>query len=249
MQIAGRDLLGSGVLPLAQLAVAGTLGLSAAGAFQIATRILGLIDALTLAPLRFTALPRLRSVSPTTLAPALAGQLRLTATVSAWVWGGTLAALPEIARFAAGDQHGAAVAPVVAALAGFGLSGAMTMPVNQAVLAQGGTRLMLDRALAVCGLSALLLPFGLAVGVTGAAVALSLAALLASLWHLSRALPILGLSRGDLAPVVPPLGAGSAMTLALIPLAGLPFMAKVVIGTTIYAALLALCRPAPRVPA
>ncbi len=59
--LAGRVIAGALVQPLLQIAIGATAGLAAAGVWQIATRVLALLEAVTLVPLRFVALPRLAS--------------------------------------------------------------------------------------------------------------------------------------------------------------------------------------------
>lgn len=236
-QIAGRDILNAALIPLVQLAVGAALGLAAAGAFQIATRMLGLIDALTLSPLRFIALPQLRQAQGTAMRPALAEHLRLSALLSVWIWGGTLIAAPQILTLLTGASHAAATAPILMALAGFGLISALAMPVNQALTARGHTPLMLVRAvvLLVVGL-AFTIP-ALWISVTATGIALSLAALVTTLWHLARALPRLGLAPQDLAPALLPLAAGALMIAAMAALPPMPLIATIPLGTAIYAAV------------
>jgi len=207
-QIAGRDMLGAALFPVIQLCVGLFLGLPAAGAFQIATRVLGLIEALSLSPLRFIALPQLRLLRGAAFRAALADHLSVTATLSVCIWGGTYIAAPQILAPMIGAEHVAASAPTLIALAGFGLTSALSMPINQALIARGQMDLMLARAGLLLLLGVLFSLPALALSTRAVGLALSLAMLVTSLWHVSRAVPRLGLGLRDLYPVVPPVAVG-----------------------------------------
>lgn len=236
IEIAARDLLNTALFPLMQLATALAFGLPAAGAFQIAARILSLIEALSLSPLRFLALPQLRQLPAAQRAAALPAQLRLTARLSLWVWGTTLLAAPQLLALLIGPSPAKAAAPILTALAGFGLLSALLMPINQALLAAGHSRLMLHRAAILLTLACALA----AVAPTPGALAgsISLAALLTALWHLTRALPHLGLPLTALSPIAPPLSAAAAVMALFALLPPLPLPVQLTLATTIYGALL-----------
>ncbi|MGJ8543874.1 MAG: oligosaccharide flippase family protein [Sulfitobacter sp.] len=238
-QIALRDLLSSALLPLAQLAVTAALGLPAAGAFQIATRVMALLDALTLSPLRFIALPQLCAAQGAGFAPVFAAQMRLTATLGVWVWGGAAMAAPQLLTLIAGADHASASAPILRAFCGFGLLSALTMPLHQSLTAQGHTALLLRRAVLHLGAGLALLAPMLHLCAAASAAALSLASLLSALWLLPRALPALGLTPRALLPAAAPLLAGAVMLAALAPLAPLNLPGLVASGTIIYALALA----------
>jgi len=241
-QIAARDFLGGTLIPLAQLAVGLGLGLPAAGAFQIATRVLSLIDALALSPLRFIALPQLHGLRGSAFRAALGNQLRLTATVSVWIWAGTCIAAPQILALLTGPTHATATAPILIALSGFGLIPALAMPINQALTAQGHTRLMLARAALLLTLGALCVLPAMWFSPRMVAAALSIAALITTLWHLTHALPRLDLTLRDLSPICAPLAAGTLMLGLFALLPPLPLAAQIAIGSALYA--VALTRPA-----
>ncbi|MFY9209548.1 MAG: oligosaccharide flippase family protein [Aestuariivita sp.] len=249
-QIAARDLLSSALIPLAQLAVGLCLGMSAAGAFQIATRILSLIDALAIAPLRFIALPQLRRDTGAAFFQTLQDQLRLTSDISIWIWAGTFATAPTVLTLAVGADHARNAAPILEALVLFGLTGALLMPFNQALTAQGHTRLVLLRAALLLGLATLLAAPMLTISATSTASALSAAAVLNGIWYLSRALPRLDMVTSDLTALARPLFAGALMATVLIMtsdmfagLTAIPaFLTQVVFGTVLYTVCLALMR-------
>ncbi|WP_415919314.1 oligosaccharide flippase family protein [Tateyamaria sp. SN6-1] len=237
-EICGRVMLGTGLVPLVQLAIGLMLGPVAAGAFQIATRMLELIEALSLSPLRFIALPQFsRTVS---LSADMRQHMRHTVVLAAWIWGGTLAAAPEILTLAVGTAHVTTVTPVLRAIAVFGLLNAVLMPLTQAVLAQGHTRLVLQRAAFTLMLSAVLVLPALAVSVTTVAAAISGASLCVAFWFIPRALRALHLSAQDLSPALLPLGAGAVMCAVLLALSPLPLIASVALGTALYLPFLAL---------
>ncbi|MEM6897250.1 MAG: hypothetical protein AAF576_07695, partial [Pseudomonadota bacterium] len=239
-QLMGRVALTTSQMPLAQLAIGLVLGPAAAGAFQVATRMFELIEALTLSPLRFIALPRLAGSAD--LGATLQRELRQSATLAAWVWGGTCAATVPILTLAVGREHAPAAAPILQGLALLGLASALMMPLTQALTAKGFTGLVLARAALGLGASAAFMALALTVGPTACALALSLAGGVAHLWLLQRALPRLRLPWGDLAPVAPPLLAGAAMLLLLLAAPPLPLLAEIALGTGLYALTLAAFR-------
>ena len=243
-EIGGRALITTSQLPLAQLAIGLALGPVAAGAFQIATRLLELIEALTLSPLRYIALPQLSSSSD--LRASLHTHIARCATLSVWVWGGTLVAAPEILTLAVGSSHAPAAVPLLRSLAALGLLSALLMPLTQALMARGHTTLVLQRAAFSLALSAALIAPALALSVTAAALALSLAALLTGFWFTARALDTLAFSASDLAPGLSPLLAGVTMCTALVLCPPLPLLSQIALGTCIYLILLGLSRKPQR---
>ncbi|WP_339637281.1 oligosaccharide flippase family protein [uncultured Sulfitobacter sp.] len=236
IEISARDFLSAALFPLMQLATALVFGLPAAGAFQIATRILSLIEALTLSPLRFLALPQLRQLSAPQRATVLPTHLRLTATRGLWVWGATLLAAPQALALLIGPAPAGPATPILVALAGFGLLSALLMPINQALIAAGHTRLMLQRAALLLPLCCTFAAFSLTP--TALAASISLAAFLTALWHLNRALPRLGLTASALSPLAPPLCAAAAVAALFALLPPLPVPAQIVFGSALYGALL-----------
>lgn len=239
-QITVRDMLTNAQFPLAQLAIGLTMGMAAAGAFQIATRMLNLIEALTLSPLRFIALPQLRTAHA--LRPALQKQMSLNAMLAAWIWGGTIAAAPLILRLATGDQNAVETVPILRALALMGLLGALLMPLLQALTATGQLKLVLEHSAITLALSITLVTPTLLFTPTLGAAALSTASLLSMLWVLPRALRALELNTSNLSPMIGPLVASTTMTSALLLAPPLSLMLQVVTGTAIYGAMIALMR-------
>jgi len=239
-EIMGRVLLTTTQMPLAQLAIGLTLGPVAAGAFQIATRMLELLEALTLSPLRFIALPEL-SLSKN-LRTDLHTHLRRTSALAAWVWGGTMVAAPEILTLAVGSTHAPVATPILRALSLLGLLSALLMPLSQALTAQGHTTLVLKRAALSLTLSTALIFPALTLSVTTAAAGLSIAAAVTALWFTKRALPTLKLTANDLSPATAPLIAGTIMTILLTLCPPLSLSVQMALGTAIYLPLLALSR-------
>lgn len=246
-EIAGRVLLSTSQMPLAQLAIGLVLGPVAAGAFQIATRMVELIEALTLSPLRYIALPQFSRSAD--LRTDLHAHIKRCATLSVWVWGGTLAAAPEILTVAVGATHAPAAAPVLRTLVVLGLLNALLMPLTQALTARGHTGLVLKRSALSLTLSAALIAPTLGLSVTAATAALSLAALLTALWFTGRALDALSFTPTDLAPAVGPLLAGSAMCVLLFLCPPPSLVSQIALGTAIYLTLLGLSRKPQRHPA
>ncbi|WP_299154525.1 oligosaccharide flippase family protein [uncultured Tateyamaria sp.] len=235
-QITTRDLLTNAQFPLAQLAIGLTLGMTAAGAFQIATRMLSLIEALTLSPLRFIALPQLRAA--TDLRTSLQRHLRLNATLAAWIWGGTVAAAPNILALVVGTEHANTVSPILRALALTGLFTALWMPLLQALTATGHTQLVLRHATLGSMLAVILVAPTLLCNPTLSAASLSMAALITSLWFLPHSLKPLKLTRHDLSPIMAPLIAGALMAGGLLLIPALNLATQVLLGTAFYAAAL-----------
>ncbi|MEM8654403.1 MAG: oligosaccharide flippase family protein [Pseudomonadota bacterium] len=234
----GRVLLTTGQIPLAQLAIGLALGPVAAGAFQIASRMLDLIEAVTTSPLRYIALPQLRTTG--NLSDGLRQHLHRSALLGAWIWGGTAMATLPLLALAVGPAQALAAAPVLQALCGAGLLTALTMPLVQALTAQGHLALVLKREAATLGLSILLILPALTVSATTSAVALTTAALLANLWFVRHALGAFALPLATLAPTVPPLLAATAMCALLQTLPPTSLAMQILAGTSLYAGLMLL---------
>lgn len=169
IRLALRDLTGGATLPLLHVMVAASLGLTAAGALQIATRILSLVDALAVAPIRYVALPRFAAGTPTD------ETLAQTARIACLVYPGMLLVAGPALTVAVGADHAAAVTPLMPAMALLGLASALSMPLVQALTAADAIGLTLKRSGILLFLSlALALP-GLAVSVVWTTAALPLA--------------------------------------------------------------------------
>lgn len=256
--IAGRDLVSGATHPVLHLGAGLILGLPAAGALQIATRLLGLVDAMALAPLRLVALPRLhRLANSEELTATILHGLRQTMTAAAYLYLGALAAAPELLTLAVGPAHAAEVAPVARLWMLLGLAGAAALIPNEALTALGHPAPVLRRNVAMlCGITLAALP-AMALSLDAAAIAAATAATLVSAVHLLRTAQRLSLPRSAaLGAVLTPVARGaasSAVVLLLRPilpahigpaatLAGL-----VVIGTLCFHALAPLTiRHAPR---
>ncbi|SFO93743.1 oligosaccharide flippase family protein [Tranquillimonas alkanivorans] len=245
--ITARALAGEALLPALQLAVTLGFGLPAGGAMLIAARILGALDAIALAPLRYVGLPRLAVTGP--VRPALATILRSTAAVACWTYLGAFCTAPDIAALAAGAQHAPEVAPLLRPLLLFGLVSALAVPLTQALTAAGAARLVLLRALAVLGLSVALAAPALLVAPALAAAAPAAAGAAGLAWLVGTGGPRLGLTRVELLePARLPLAAGLAMAIAvpLLPVQALPpaqaLAAKAALGTVVFAGVLSLRR-------
>ncbi|SIT06305.1 Membrane protein involved in the export of O-antigen and teichoic acid [Roseivivax lentus] len=214
-QITCRDMLSSGLYPLAQVLVGAVFGLAAAGAFQMAVRLVQLTEALTLAPLKFAALPALRRVPG-----LLSDTADATARIAFWAWPGLYVAAPDIALIAVGPAHAEAVAPVLRALAPFGLFCALSMPWLQAVAAARGTRFLLWRS------AALLLLSGGAIWLSRDLSVIAAAHALAVIGCVFWAAPfaVVALRHRGVAPALPRTAiiAGTCMMIGLMPLLALP---------------------------
>ncbi|WP_317056589.1 oligosaccharide flippase family protein [Roseovarius rhodophyticola] len=238
-QIAARDFIGAAQMPLALMAIGMMLGLQSAGAFQIAARIYNLIDALTLSPLRFIALPQLAQ-DTLRAKQRFAQHLAHAAWLSSWIWAIVLLFAPEILGIVLEPEHAGATAPILRALAGLGFCSAVIMPVNQALTARLETTLVLHRAiLTLCLSTALLLP-ALMVSAEICALALSIAAMFTGLWYVRRALPRLSLTSSDLSAAIPPLFAAGLACFLVLTTPNLPMLAQILCGTLVYTSLFAL---------
>ncbi|WP_171052678.1 oligosaccharide flippase family protein [Ruegeria sediminis] len=187
LRLSLRDLAGNATLPLLQLAVGACLGLPAAGAFQIASRVLGLIDALAIAPLRYVALPRFTGLQPRALRGALARNLRQSAGIACIVYPAVAVAAPDLLVVAVGSEHAEAAAPLMPAFCLAGLLAALAMPLNQALSASGHIRLTLNRNLATLVLTLTLALPGLSHSLTATVWALPGASSLVLIWYLKTA--------------------------------------------------------------
>jgi len=236
LQIAGRDGLNSGIYPLIQIIIGMFIGLPAAGAFQIATRVMSMLDALTLAPLRYLALPKFAAHKTGPVFEAeIQRSLKLSAICACWVWFGLAASTNEVLTLIVGAEHAVAVTPVLQALIPLGLGAALTMTFTQALMAKGATKLIVTRAVLTFGLSLLLtlFLFGFEPTPTHLAMALSTANLTVLVWFLREVslklpFPLLGYSS-----FLPPIFVGSAMFL-LIHQSNFSLSGQIATGTLIY---------------
>jgi len=256
--ISARDLAGGATLPLMQLAVGAVLGLPAAGAFQIAARILSLLDALAISPIRYITLPHFAALVETpSLSVAVLRSLRLTSLIASFVYFGAMVVSADLLTISVGPAHTQITAPLLPAFCLLGLVGALAMSLNQSLTAIGHTRLTLYRALANLMLTALLAIPALMLSTTAAAAILPLAATLVLTIYARVALPILGINRrAALMAIAPALLAGALMAISLttaeVSLRNLPPMLRLVfkigLGAGFYSALILALNSLPRRP-
>jgi O-antigen/teichoic acid export membrane protein len=246
MHIAGRDLLNSGIMPLAQISIGFFVGLPSAGAFQIAARVLSMLDALTLAPLRYLALPKFAALKDSiTFNIKVHQYLRISAICACWVWFGLASSTTQVLEPIVGHRHALAVTPILQAMIPLGLSAALTMPFTQALMAQRASKLVLSRAIATFGLSIIFFIPMLGFSGTHVAVALSLANTLVLGWFLREAFLKLSIPYSAFLPTLPAILSGLLM-LSILSLTSLPLAGRILLGTTTYLLLLAIFQHKPR---
>lgn len=246
MNISGRDFFNSGVLPLAQITIGLFVGLPSAGAFQIATRVLSMLDTLTLAPLRYLALPKFASLKNTQrFNSEIHRCLNLSTIFGCWVWFGLASSTSQLLGFIVGNTEALVIAPILQALIPLGLGTAFTMTFTQALMARGLTQLVLSRAIWTFGLSvAFTIPLSQHSAIN-VAIALSSAHLLVSVWFVKSALLKLSIRTDIFMPVIPAALAGTVMMLVIsaitVSLAG-----KFILGTATYFLVIGLFQFRPR---
>lgn len=237
--LAGRVMTGAVVQPFLQIAIGATAGLAAAGIWQIATRVFSLLEAVTLVPLRFVALPRLAADKSN-----LDNLLSAASLAATWVMGGTAVAAPALVTAVLGADSGEVSTPL-RLLCLTAVAGAGTAMLNQSLIAHGDSTRVLRIAVAaaisalVLGLAALALA-----PQDSAAIALAASQIVASVVPLVLLL-------ASTKPVY--LGAILRPWLALLPMAlatmataaiasgwppGAVFAAQAVAGTAAFAASL-----------
>lgn len=140
--LAARVLAGALVQPLLQIAIGATAGLAAAGVWQIATRVLSLLEAVTIVPLRFVALPRLATGMAN-----LDTLLTAAALAATWVMGGTALAAPALVLAVLGEDGTAVITPL-RLLCLTAVAGAGTAMLNQSLVATDNRALVLNIAIA-----------------------------------------------------------------------------------------------------
>lgn len=244
-----RDLAANTTFPVLQMAIALVWGLPAAGAFQIATRMLSLMDALALSPLRYLALPRFAGLGSEALGPAVLASLRLTSGIAAWLYPGAMLAAPQILTLVVGPAHAGETAGLMAALCLLGLTGAIAMPLTQGLTAMGQSRIALSRAVWTMTLSLALSLAAVLHSPLAAALALPLAATLALGVYACAAVQYLGFTpMMALRAIFPAIVSGAVMTLVLLAIepaligqsTWLILLTKVCVGTLVHAGGLAL---------
>ena len=154
-----RPLLNAATFPTVQFLIGLALGLPAAGAFQIAARLVELVDTLALAPLRYLALPRFKAMVGTAgFAAKLRQSVWRVALIVAVVYPATAALAPAVLPLL-GPEKAQAALPLLPPLLLTGALSAVLMPLIQALVALGQSGLPLRLAAVNFGLSlTLLLP-------------------------------------------------------------------------------------------
>ena len=177
LPLVGRDAIAAAPLPLAQAMLAAFVGLPAAGAFQLASRLAGVLDGLAIAPLRYFALPTLRK-SPQAFWPVF----RLAAGIALLVFPAAFVLSPWALPLVVGADHAPFVQPLVLPFCLWGGVTALSMPFVQRAAVQGVTHLAVIRAtVTTCGV---LVSFGwiATASAEAAAWACALVSLGTSLW-------------------------------------------------------------------
>jgi O-antigen/teichoic acid export membrane protein len=246
-RLALRDLATTATQPILQFALGVFVGLPAAGAFQIAARLLGLIDALAISPIRFLALPRLtRSEAPSACTLTT---LHNTALLACFVYPGAIVAGPDLVILVIGPDNGAPVLALLPAFCILGLLNALAMPITQALTASGHTGLTLIRAMATLALSLLLAVPTLGTSLPLTAAMLPLAAALILLPYVLTAARVLQISIAQTACAlrVPTLCGLTTVLLLVTTTHALPnlppliaLIAKITAGTLVYLGTYAL---------
>jgi len=207
MLLCGQGLAANALQPMLQLGVGIWLGMADAGAFQIALRFLGLLDAVAVAPMRFLALPVLSALGTSSrnrVAMMVRAQ-RLTMLVIAPVYFGAAAVAPSILLVFVGSDHATASAALLQILCVVGFANAACMVLMQASIADGHARLALWRSLALLLLSAVFAWPALGTSVVAVAIAAALAALCVSVLVYIVVPPRLGFSTAQSLTVIAPL--------------------------------------------
>ncbi len=130
--LALRVMVGGLVQPVLQVAIGTAAGLAVAGVWQIAVRVIGLLEALTVVPLRSVALPRLARGGAAEV-PALMWAAGLAGV---WVMGGTALAAPALVGALLGPG-GVEVVPVLQMLCLGTVAGGGVAVLNQALIGAG----------------------------------------------------------------------------------------------------------------
>ena len=238
LKITGRDALNSGILPLAQIGIGLRFGLVEAGAFQIATRMLGMIDALTLSPLRLYALPQLARIANSEhFKHQTLKTFELSTALACWSVFGFAAAGSDLLVLLIGQENASASVPIFTALLPLSFFAAVTMPFAQSLSARGELGFILKRAV-VLMLSSICfaLPASNYFAIT-VCIALTLAGLSTLCWFLRSALPRLELPYSTLLGALLPITVGASMWTLLWGL-NLELFPAIVVGSTFYLAFL-----------
>lgn len=160
LAISGRALMLAGLMPLLQFCTGLWLGLPAAGAFQIAQRVFRLLDAVSVAPVRFLVLALFARAAGQGAGTLPAGTvlraLRVAGLISTPVFlGAALLAYPALALVIGPDNAGPSAAPLrILCLWGPGLTLATVL--GQAATATGAPMIPFRRAARTLALTVVL---------------------------------------------------------------------------------------------
>lgn len=233
-----QNFVNAGILPITQFCIGLSLGLAAAGAFQIATRVLSMFEALTLSPLRYLALPQFALIkSSDQTEHMIRRSLWISVALVSWAWFG-LATNPEhFLRIVVGAEHAATVAPILLCLIPLGLTAAIAMPFTQVLNAKGQAKMVFRRALLTFSLSFLFVVPAITFSASATAIALSSANICSLIWFLNRGLKQLSLNPIILVPALLPMLVGIFMA-TILSIIDLPLFYEIMIGTAIFVALI-----------
>ena len=170
-------LLSAAIVPLLSIVVSVRLGATAAGMMQVAFRVLGLIDAVVVGPLRDLTVPLFaraahpgRDVGQAVLAAASVGALLLFPA-----YAGVMVTAPTLMPLMFGPTTGPAVVTSVQWLLPFGILSLVTWTVNNALVATG-------RAMTVARRNYAFYPLVVVPGVVAAFHSLSATLLIHAVW-------------------------------------------------------------------
>ncbi|MER5172860.1 oligosaccharide flippase family protein [Thioclava kandeliae] len=196
--IAGRGLVAGAALPLLQLALGLVYGGAVAGGFQIAQRIFQLLDAVTLAPIRFLVLPmlwRAKGQGPALVRRVIGAAASLSAPfyVMAALW-----AQPVLV-WLLGRPAGEIAAPMVQIMAALGPVASLVLALDQALVAQKSAGRALWRACLTLAFTVVFVALALPVSAYAGIGSYVLAAYLALAVTLGRSLRLIGVRPQDVA--------------------------------------------------
>lgn len=256
MLLSGQGLMATALQPILQVGVGVWLGMADAGAFQIALRFLGLLDAIAVAPLRFLALPLLTTVTISSRNPVsmILRGLRLATLILAPVYFGAAAVASSILLLFVGSDHAASSVVLLQTFCIFGFANAVCMVLMQASVATGQAQLALWRSLALL-LSGVVFAWpALGLSVVAVAIAATLAAICVSVAVFLFVPARLGLSPTQcFATVAPPVISGLLMAIMLFAVRSLDAFqvtssaislgVSAIAGALIYAVLILVFNP------
>ncbi len=249
--ISARLLVGIAALPVVQFLVGLILGPAAAGAFQIAQRVMKLSEAVALEPIRFAILPMFARVArdEARLARGLVKACGLVTFLMVPAFFGLIAIAPDLMPLLVGAQNGPPSVPVLQALLAIGGAGGIYSMIMQALTASGRARQALHWSVISMVLRIGLAGLGLLISVEAAAAGYALSSILIVPLLLHQAAAYFGLDpRAAWGAILRPTAIGIVMVAATLA-AGwmdLPVHAailvalQILVGAAIYLSLSAL---------